>query len=216
MDNYNAPQGAPQGENNPQQGFNQQMNPQNGGYNQYQQYQPQIMPQTGFIEAIRLYFKNYANFSGRSRRSEYWFATLFVFLVNLVLNITGSGILQSVVTVAFILPNLALQARRLHDIGRTGKWIFANIASGFIAVFIVFYFIIYAVFNIPQIESELNLQGVDISALYPLYPILNIPMYVIGILAILILAISIMFLVFNCTDSQKGPNKYGQSPKYPM
>ena len=39
-------------------------------------------PSVGFVDAVKLYFKNFTNFSGRSRRSEYWYATLFVTIVN--------------------------------------------------------------------------------------------------------------------------------------
>ncbi len=55
----------------------------------------------GFGEAIKLYFKNYFNFKGRSTRSEFWFGYLFTFLVSLVFGcvvsvFTYSSIMSSV------------------------------------------------------------------------------------------------------------------------
>ena len=38
----------------------------------------------GFCEAIKLGFKNYVNFEGRSRRSEYWFFILFLNIITIV------------------------------------------------------------------------------------------------------------------------------------
>ncbi|MBL3685883.1 DUF805 domain-containing protein [Leucobacter zeae] len=37
-----------------------------------------------FGQAVKRFFKNYANFTGRASRSEYWFVALFAFLVELI------------------------------------------------------------------------------------------------------------------------------------
>jgi len=86
----------------------------------------------GFGEAISSGFSNYVGFSGRAARSEYWFWTLFLFLVYIVAEIidvalisAGSGI--AVVTLlailALALPSIAVTVRRLHDLDRSGWWI---------------------------------------------------------------------------------------------
>ena len=78
--------------------------------------------------------KKYAVFSGRSRRSEYWFFALFYFLIGVGLAIvdtvagtmdaaTGIGLLGGLFAVAMIIPSLAVGVRRLHDIGRSGWWL---------------------------------------------------------------------------------------------
>lgn len=85
-----------------------------------------------FREAIVSYFGNYAVFSGRATRSEYWYVILFNVLVSTVLNgpgmfsssavatlLSGLSILYSVGT---ILPSLGLSWRRLHDVGKSGLW----------------------------------------------------------------------------------------------
>lgn len=70
-----------------------------------------------FLDAIVLLFKNYANFTGRTTKSEFWWAFLFLWILNLaVAYIPGVG---GVISVLVLIPNLALCVRRLHDIGRS-------------------------------------------------------------------------------------------------
>jgi uncharacterized membrane protein YhaH (DUF805 family) len=78
-----------------------------------------------FGESVRLFFTNYANFSGRARRSEYWFSYLFVTLINLGLQIFTFvpsievqiffAIIWLAWLAAIITPSLAVASRRLHD-----------------------------------------------------------------------------------------------------
>lgn len=89
-------------------------NPYGGGY-------AQPKPSVGFGEAVKLYFTNYANFSGRSRRSEYWYVMLFEFLVGLVLGLLPA--LTWIWSIATFIPSLALSVRRLHDLGKSGWWL---------------------------------------------------------------------------------------------
>lgn len=35
------------------------------------------LPQVGFMKSFVLFWKNYVNFKGRSRRSEYWYMMLW-------------------------------------------------------------------------------------------------------------------------------------------
>lgn len=83
-----------------------------------------------FMEAVKSVFSKYATFSGRARRSEYWYFTLFNFIISLVLSIlfNASGlkffqILSSLWSLAVLVPGLAVAVRRLHDIGKPGPWI---------------------------------------------------------------------------------------------
>jgi uncharacterized membrane protein YhaH (DUF805 family) len=81
-----------------------------------------------FGQAIASFFTNYANFKGRARRSEYWYAWLFVALVGLGTATLfpgdghGNASAQSDLwSLATFIPGLAIGARRLHDTGRSGK-----------------------------------------------------------------------------------------------
>ena len=77
----------------------------------------------GFGEAIKLYFNNYANFKGRSRRSEYWWAILFINIVTAV--ITGlAPELAGIWSLVTLVPGIAIVVRRLHDTGRSGWYYF--------------------------------------------------------------------------------------------
>jgi uncharacterized membrane protein YhaH (DUF805 family) len=82
----------------------------------------------GFGEAISSGFSNYVNFSGRACRSEYWFWTLFVVIADIVALAIDAAIGIQVVSglfgLAVLLPGIAVALRRLHDLDRTGWWIF--------------------------------------------------------------------------------------------
>lgn len=77
--------------------------------------------QVSFIDAIKLFFIHYADFKGRSRRSEYWWAWLFTALVAGVLSAIVPA-LSGVWSLAILVPSLAISVRRLHDIGKSGWW----------------------------------------------------------------------------------------------
>ena len=68
-----------------------------------------------FGDAIGTCWNNYANFHGRASRSEYWWFYLFVFIFSCVP-------LIGLASIILIIPQLAVTARRLHDINRSGWW----------------------------------------------------------------------------------------------
>jgi len=78
--------------------------------------------------------KKYAVFSGRSRRKEYWYFSLFNLLITIVLAVidgmTGTliaeaniGLLGGIYALALLIPFLAVSVRRLHDTDRSGWWL---------------------------------------------------------------------------------------------
>ena len=92
-----------------------------------------------FKEAILTVFNNYANFSGRSRRSEYWYFALFTGVVSGALSSirqafgdgaigTFFGLVAGLFSLVVLVPGLAVAWRRLHDTGRSGGyWFFVLI-----------------------------------------------------------------------------------------
>ncbi|OXE35211.1 MAG: hypothetical protein CGW95_15300, partial [Phenylobacterium zucineum] len=78
-------------------------------------------------------FKKYADFRGRARRSEYWFAYLFSVLVSYAASVvtpsrvdpvtgnTNVGTATIIWSLVVIVPGFAVATRRLHDTGRSGK-----------------------------------------------------------------------------------------------
>ena len=98
-----------------------------------------------YLEAL----KKYAVFSGRARRAEYWYFVLFNIIVAVVLSLIdtllgtfnfmqGVGLLSGLYALAVLIPTLAVTVRRLHDIDRTGWWIFINLIPliGFIVLLV--------------------------------------------------------------------------------
>ena len=75
-----------------------------------------------FIGAI----KQYATFSGRARRKEYWmfylFYMIFYILLAIIDGILGTIFLSSIFILALLIPSISISARRLHDTGRSGWW----------------------------------------------------------------------------------------------
>ena len=70
--------------------------------------------------------KKYAVFEGRARRAEYWWFTLFIFLISLIFGFLGF-ILSIIVNLAFLLPSLAVSIRRMHDVGKSGWFVLVPI-----------------------------------------------------------------------------------------
>ena len=75
--------------------------------------------------------KQYADFNGRARRTEYWMFVLFnvifaiiAMVIDNVLGIAMDGIgygpLYGIYTLAMFIPGLAVGVRRLHDVGKSG------------------------------------------------------------------------------------------------
>lgn len=89
--------------------------------------------------------KKYATFSGRAQRKEFWFYVLFNFLIVFVLSLIdgllfGTEVLSSLFSLATLLPTLAVSARRLHDINKSGWWqLLAFIPLVGIIILIVWY-----------------------------------------------------------------------------
>lgn len=78
-----------------------------------------------FVEAIKLFFINYVNFTGRSTKSEYWWAYLFNLIVSMV--VSGIPYVGQIVALGLLLPGLAVAVRRLHDTGKSWTYMFMGL-----------------------------------------------------------------------------------------
>ncbi|MGR3363884.1 MAG: DUF805 domain-containing protein [Maritimibacter harenae] len=90
--------------------------------------------------------EKYVEFNGRARRSEFWWFILFVVIVSAILSLIDTalfeGVLQdigplsAIFSLITIIPSIAVTARRLHDIGRSGWWqlLFLIPLIGFIVI----------------------------------------------------------------------------------
>lgn len=77
--------------------------------------------------------KNYANFTGRARRSEYWFfvlAQIIILVIAMVLDailFSGAPLFYAVTALGLFLPSLAAGVRRMHDTGRSGWFLLISL-----------------------------------------------------------------------------------------
>ncbi|MCH1437563.1 MAG: DUF805 domain-containing protein [Flavobacteriales bacterium] len=93
------------------------------------------------MNPINYYLKvwqNYATFSGRARRSEYWYFFLFniivSFLVGIIAVMTGLMILPNLYSLAVLIPGIAVAVRRMHDVGKSGWFVLVPIYNLFLAL----------------------------------------------------------------------------------
>ena len=85
-----------------------------------------------FQTSIKTCFSKFAVFSGRASRSEFWFFVLFGFLGGIITVIIDvmilgypyeeNGPINLIFSVALTIPSIAVAARRLHDINKSGWW----------------------------------------------------------------------------------------------
>ena len=109
-----------------------------------------------FMESVQTCIKeNYFNFEGRAPRSEYWWFTLFLALLEIVTSVldgflgtytvTSSGrmigFINLIFLLAILLPSIAVAVRRLHDTDRSG-WFYLLIFIPLIGSIILIIFFI--------------------------------------------------------------------------
>ena len=130
------------------------------------------LPMVDFGTAVKLGFQRYVDFSGRSTRAEYWWWGLLITVVGVLDavivstfiadTLTGNsstfgwlgGLLETLFTLATIIPSLALSVRRLHDINRTGWWLLLSFV-------LVIGWIVLIVWAIERGDKGANKYGPD-------------------------------------------------------
>ena len=154
----------------------------------------------GFVEAVSRAFRQYAKFSGRASRSEYWWFSLFLFLSQLGLSLLVvlaqskaqalgqmAGVLLAVLPIVFLIPGLALTSRRIHDSGRSAKLYFAMLLSMILVIPVLYFAFLIAVFSLSG-----GMMKVVIVATVAIFGF-----------------ISIYSLVVTLSPSAPGANRYG-------
>jgi uncharacterized membrane protein YhaH (DUF805 family) len=151
----------------------------------------EVLPEMSPIDYYVRAFQKYSQFSGRATRSEYWW---FYFGTTVVLFLLG--ILDQVLSVPFgyiyvfasFIPTLAVTARRLHDVGKSG-WLQL---LGFVASLVLPILVILIALTGGRVQSVL------------------IILIAFSIISIYIL---IRLFILYIRDSTPGDNKYGPNPK---
>ncbi|NWK83201.1 DUF805 domain-containing protein [Staphylococcus sp. GSSP0090] len=173
----------------------------------------------GFVQALKLFWKNYVNFKGRSRRSEYWFMALWniifmipsfiLYIVGLIMTVSGAasnseglvaiGVLLIFLALGYsllyglatLIPSWAILIRRFHDTGRT--------------MLLPIIYLVIVVLSYP-ILITINVRDPEYSN-----PI-NLILFII--IFLVYMALGIYMLVICCLDSERKTNQYGSSHKY--
>lgn len=147
-----------------------------------------------FIQSIRTCFVKFFDFSGRARRSEFWWFQLFMAVVTygamvldqLLLGYSVDDVvtpLAIISVIVLVVPSASVMARRLHDIGWSG-WVQLPVFATYLAYLDIWF------------------PGFSASVL-GLVCISGGMLFWIGLILILI------------KDSQPHTNKYGSNPKNP-
>ncbi|MEM8551555.1 MAG: DUF805 domain-containing protein [Pseudomonadota bacterium] len=109
-------------------------------------------------EAVARVLSNYAQFSGRAGRAEFWWWALALFIVSIIAQVLdgvamsplfGFGLfgmnagqpLSFILGIAVIVPNLAVSARRLHDTNRSGWWLLIGLIPVAGILVLLFFFL---------------------------------------------------------------------------
>ena len=87
-------------------------------------------------QAVSSVLSKYATFSGRARRSEYWWWYVFITVIGIIATVIdraagltfgdaayAGGWVSGIAGLLLFLPTFAVFVRRLHDTGRSGWWL---------------------------------------------------------------------------------------------
>lgn len=142
------------------------------------------------MEWAILPLKRYAEFTGRSRRKEYWMYVLLLIVVGIVVGIIERvlglagmvgpyGPLSALFALATFVPSLAVGVRRLHDTNRAGWWLLIGYGPLLLSLCLTY----LGILQFAMILSLIALVGF------------------------------IVLLVFFVLEGTRGPNQYGPDPK---
>lgn len=130
--------------------------------------------------------KKYAVFNGRSRRKEFWYYILFSLLITIGLVLLDMyfglfdakrsiGVLSCIYAVATFLPQTAVAVRRLHDVGKSGWWLWFFAPSDLlqyifhdnksiiilIGIYTLIVYFVFLYFMVKNGKAEPNQYGTD-------------------------------------------------------
>ena len=179
------------------------------------------------IQWALLPLRNYATFSGRASRAEFWWFVLFVVILFAVLYFlllgslvtagadaedapsTGllavvgvSGIIMFLLWLLLLIPSIAVQARRLHDTDRSGWWL-----GGF--------YLLYAVYIALWFGSvgslAMGMGGGDLTTAGSSSAFMGL-MIAAMIVGFVLFIYMVVLLVFYCMPGTPGANRFGPDP----
>ena len=78
--------------------------------------------------------QNYAVFTGRASRAEYWYFALINVIISVALQMIAGESIQGLYSLAVLLPSIAVAIRRMHDVGKSGWFVLIPIYNFILAV----------------------------------------------------------------------------------
>ncbi len=173
---------------------------------------PRTKPMMTFVDAVKQCLRKYGDFSGRATRAECWWWTLAAFLGTLMAASVDAAVnsfnsqnewsfspVQTIFALAILLPSLAVDTRRLHDIGKSGWWLLVWYVIAIVG------WIPLALVGSIALSSAL-FGDFDRSIIAPLVGV--------GIIALVInLAIILWAVLWLTRQGEDGPNRYGPDPR---
>ena len=198
------------------------------------------IPTLSFTEALRLGWKNKFNCAGRARRSEFWWNVLMLGVVFVICNIMMSIVtviisislslsldtiydsdadysdvylwiaLQALLLLFALVFYYPLLVRRLHDVGKSGRWAIVQILFGWTLPITLPFSYMAVKFVLEENRFPFVRKGVQ-----NLWDCLaDFLFYGSPFCVIIGVVITIYLCVFCVRDGQKEENQYGPSPKY--
>ena len=170
----------------------------------------------GFTDAIKTCFSKYVTFSGRARRSEYWYFVLFIVLSSIVFSLIDSAIfgvpeptatsqngpLTSLFNLAILLPLAAAAWRRMHDTGRPGWFVLIPMLIS-VSTFVM---LMFGVMSFGAMDAA----GMGGGALRGIAGLLGATG--IMVMMVLQLIVAVLMLWWLTRPSDPGDNEYGPAP----
>ena len=133
----------------------------------------QPTPPMNFIDSIVYCFKNYFQYRGRARRSEFWYFYIISLIIIVIVQIFTFVLVRraywrfhnyiyyyiicAIVDAFLFIPIMTSTIRRLHDTGRSGLYFLINFVP--LGIFYLWY--------ILALDSEQRINNYGISPKYP-------------------------------------------------
>jgi uncharacterized membrane protein YhaH (DUF805 family) len=155
-----------------------------------------------FVDAVKSGLRNYAVFKGRATRSEFWWFTLFTFVVQAATS--GFDALNGIVSLGLLLPGIAVHVRRLHDTDRTGWWVLwpaLGLAFALVAFILFAVSTAFDIVNPDEWDPQTAFEGASAWAIG-----------LVGVGVLVGLVTGIMNLVFLLQRSDDALNRFGPPP----
>ena len=157
------------------------------------------LPQLDFMQAVKLAWSRVKETTGRSRRSEFWWAMLVLCVGGGIVGAILKAIpyigfwLYLIVSICILVVSIPLFMRRMHDIGK---------GDGLVKAYVIIYAVVLLIMFLSWLFLKLGWAAGLLTGF-------------LSILVYLALAVIGIILIVNCAqDGKPEANEWGPSPKY--